>query len=399
VSDEKEKRMARQNEQDSPRGLGNLLLITTPGDGNCQFSAIARALRNSGINAFRRASNASITMQSLRAFMAERITPGDISDLLDTYGTMESCAWLNKIDYNGWTAEQIIEYVKRGVASSKPVIYQGDDWSLGILARELRLYFIVVRDDGSIQGGLPTLEEGTHIIVLYFYDMNPNGQPSGATNGHYDLIAVKDDRYPDGKTVFTLGTLPTSLLIKVKEHQRMNKTTPPPSTPDIEATMPTLSIREDTKPVLAKPALIFPMQCVADPTTSDQWVLLLEASIVTAPERMRYYSRLEPTPFETFEQLYTLVFVRSDAQLKVTLTETTLGLYIFSLVMQIEDPIDGPGDPIEVSFDNGREAFEWFMQQVGKDDALAKARVRTTASNVDVSIQFIDRALVVPLDV
>ena len=379
-----------RNEQDSPRGLGNLQLISTPQDGNCQFSAIARALRNSGVNVLY-PSNSSITMQSLRMFMAERITPTDISNLLDTYGTMETCAWLHKIEFEKWSAEEIIAYVKQAVSSSKPVIYQGDDWSLGILSRELNVSFIVLRDDGSVQGGLPKIEEGSHIIILYFYDLNPNERPSGVTNGHYDLISVKDEHFVDGKTLFTLGTLPLGVLLKLKEYNatREKKLIKKPIE---EQSLKTLHI--EPQKVLQPSPCLFPIQCSSDPTTSDQWFVLVEASILTMPDRMEYYSRLEH--MKEFEQLYTLVFVRSDAALRIILSKTDIGLYIFTLILQFDDPIDGPGEALTFKGDNSTDAYCWFVSQVGKDDALAKARVRTSISNAEVSIHLIDKALLVP---
>ena len=374
------------------QSFGNLTVIATPPDGNCQFSAVARGLRNCGHNAFASVLPTTITMQTLRAFVAERITPSDVSDLLNTYGSMGTCAWLNQIQHETWTAEDIVAHIKSVVASSKPVTYQGDDWSLGIMARELNVYFVVLRNDGTVQRGLPALKPGVRIIILYFYDMDPNERPSGTTMGHYDLIASKDDRYPDGKTVFTLGTLPAFILTKLKEHAATRveleaaERAPPPPAPSA----PTRA--RDDEP----PSILFPIQCATDPSTSDEWMKLISATLVTLPDRMRYYARLEKRPPKTFEHVYTLALVRSDATLRVVASRSETGFVSYAATLQFEDPMDGLRDPHTTRLDAAAEIGAWVTSHIGKNDAIVKARVHTSASNAEVALRHIDAALVVP---
>lgn len=95
------------------------------------------------------------------------------------------------------------------ITSMSPVMYQGDDFSLGILSERLGVHFVILRSDGTFQGGMPDIPGKSRIMLLSFDDAAASGV-EGAT-GHYDLVAHR------GRGVFTPKTLPSALYALAKQ--------------------------------------------------------------------------------------------------------------------------------------------------------------------------------------
>lgn len=68
------------------------------------------------------------------------------------------------------TAQDKLSRIRQTIESTKPVMYQGDDFSLGALSKQLEIDFIVFRSDGTIQGGMPDLGSSRRIMMLLFTD-------------------------------------------------------------------------------------------------------------------------------------------------------------------------------------------------------------------------------------
>jgi hypothetical protein len=388
----------------------HIVRIKTPPDGNCQFSAVSRALREAGHNAFL-STNTSVTMKSLRRFVAQKITPSDVSEVLKTYGTIPSCTWLRDVvNEPNVEADEILARVRSIVESSKPVLYQGDDWSLGIMSRELSLRFIIVRNDDTLQGGLPSLEENIqHIIVLYFVDMDPNAAPTGATNGHYDLLAHV---LPDGseKTVFTAQTLPKCILEKLKRHKpheyaALLRTTPQPDAPACKE-----STKPDAPPSPCKPSpgdLLFPMQTTRDcagTITSARLYSLVFLSIETMSRRMNYYASLIPHDARrsrSFTQHYAMDFSDMEASMRVELHESDVGLETYTLCVEIDDYLSD-SKTLNAVCPNAQCVCAWLESEdvftFAKKPALISVTAKTSLPKPDATfpIALMDAHLIIP---
>jgi hypothetical protein len=334
-----------------------LAIETIPGDGNCMFNAIARGLHQGGVTFFPN-TNIVIHTKSLRKYLADRITPEMVALLLNTYGSIQSVDnWLSHV-----SVDAPVESVRKIVEQSSPVIYQGDDWSLGILAEILHIHFIIMRNDGKFQAGMPNISDRKRpILILYFQDFENDGKtpPTGATVGHYNLVKTKST----SQTLFTWDTLPICIL---KAFTLQFPKMAPPDDPLPKQPLPDTPLPKQTQPPPrgivppskeAPPTILYPMNtAIKEPEIPMTLIDLFVKSIKTMPQR----HQRKFTKSSTLIQKYELNFTQIDATVIVSMHVSPIGFLTYKAVVTIHDAIMGDEQSIIHDIDN----MDVFVQKI-----------------------------------
>jgi hypothetical protein len=270
-------------------------VITIVGDGNCQFSAISRGLRMGGVLSI--PGESDVGAPALRRLVAASVTVSTIEDYMGVWGAMpegDLSHALRGVD----GAENRVAAARRAICSMDPVLYQGDDFSLGILSKSIGVNFLILRSDGTFQKGLPDIPDGCRVMLLRFDDIT-KGAVGVAHIGHYDLLVHR------GRGLFTTMTLPSVVFqrahacgIKLRDSPRAALAVPPD-----EADGETIEGDPDSPRIELFPVVI------PQPTNGEEFGRALLSTIRTVRKRMRALG----TP--TLWQQYALTFRTGTAEI------------------------------------------------------------------------------------